>query len=305
MDRETLIQAMGNPVISNEECDAFNQALARSGCTNVNRAAMFCAQVGHESIGLRYYSEIWEGAGSRQQQTYQGRMGNNNPGDGYRYRGSGPLQVTGKDNFRGLSEWAFDKGFCPTRTYFVDNPDELRSIHYGFLGAIWYWTEERPMNDYADRGDIRGASIAVNGGTTGLDDRIARWKNCLNLGARLLPEGGFLMGLPDNKQEQVWSGAAQLDKGSFVVRRAPNWLVKFLPSSFRDPGGVWVRDEIDAICTEVVTGTFTFSPNDTIDFEDGKGPIRLVDIDPSTPVNFVTLQRIIAAHLVQNATKGK
>lgn len=196
MDRQTLIKAMGNSVISDEEAAAFNEALVRAGCTTVDRVAMFCAQIGHESVGLRHYSEIW--GNTPDQLSYQGRMGNNGPGDGYRYRGSGPLQVTGKDNFRSLSQWAHSKGYVPTPTYFVDNPDELRSIGFGFLGAVWYWTVARPMNDFADRADIRGASIAVNGGTNGLQDRINRWNNCRTLGQALLPEEEINMAAVDD-----------------------------------------------------------------------------------------------------------
>lgn len=210
MDKATLIAAVGNNVISDTEVAAVNEALARAGCTTVNRAAMFLAQIGHESIGLRYYSEIW--GPSAQQLTYQGRMGNNNPGDGYRYRGSGPLQVTGKDNFRSLSRWAYDLGYVPTSSYFVDNPDLLRTEQYGFLGAVWYWVQARPMNDYADRGDIRGGSIAVNGGTYGLDDRIERWNRCRGLGNAILPntKEEFLMSLDDAAQNKVLGAAIQV-----------------------------------------------------------------------------------------------
>ena len=185
MERSTLITAMGNQVIDDNEVRAFNQALVRADCTTVKRVAMFCAQIGHESVGMRYYSEIW--GPSSQQLTYQGRMGNNSPGDGYRYRGSGPLQITGKDNFRSLSKWAHARGYVPTATYFVDNPDKLRSIEYGFTGAVWYWTTARDMNSYADRGDIKGATLAVNGGYYGLDDRTSRYNKCLALGDALLP----------------------------------------------------------------------------------------------------------------------
>lgn len=210
MNRETLIKAMGNEVISDSEVAAVNEALIRAGCTTINRAAMFLAQVGHECVGMRYYSEIW--GPSAQQLTYQGRMGNNQPGDDYRYRGSGPLQITGKDNFRSLSSWAYQKGYVPTPTYFVDNPDLLRSEKFGFLGAVWYWTQARNMNSYADNGDIDGATKAVNGGYYGLDDRITRWNRCRALGNAILPsesKEGFLMGLDDNQQNKVLGAAIQ------------------------------------------------------------------------------------------------
>ncbi|AXH49782.1 lysin A, glycosyl hydrolase domain [Gordonia phage Pleakley] len=220
MDRATLKKAMSNEVISDGETTAVNEALVRAGCTTVRRAAMFLAQIGHECVGMRYYSEIW--GPSAQQLTYQGRMGNNNPGDGYRYRGSGPLQITGKDNFRSLSAWAHGKGYVPTPTYFVDNPDLLRSEKFGFLGAVWYWTVARPMNDLVDAGDsatwngyrgFEAVTAAINGGTYGLDDRKARYQRCLALGEAILPTGsgeGFLMALDDNAQNRLDAEAKQL-----------------------------------------------------------------------------------------------
>lgn len=114
---------------------------------------------------------------------------------------------------------------------------------------------------------------------------------------------GFLMALNEAEQKTVWTGAAQLAGQSGNVRKAPDWLAKFLPPSFRDPKGVWPRDEIDAITNEVVSGTFTFRPEDTIDF--GSGPVKLVDVPADQPVNLVTLLRIIAAKQVDVERKAK
>lgn len=163
---------------------AFSEALRLCDCTTVNRIAMFNAQVGHESVSLKYMAEIW--GPTQQQLTYQGRMGNTQPGDGYRFRGSGPIQVTGRNNFTNLSQWAYGKGIVPTATFFVDNPDALRGDEYGFVGAVWYWTTQRAMNVYADAMDIESATYAVNGGYTGLADRRRRWEANLRIGDRLL-----------------------------------------------------------------------------------------------------------------------
>ena len=54
-----------------------------------------------------------------------------------------------------------------TATFFVDNPTELASDRYGFLGVVWYWTAARNMNSYAKHADILGATKAVNGSTNG------------------------------------------------------------------------------------------------------------------------------------------
>lgn len=184
---DVLWEAMGG-VLPRERyrelLPAFSDALQRCDCTTVNRVAMFCAQVGHESVSLKYMSEIW--GPTSDQLSYQGRMGNTAPGDGYRFRGSGPIQVTGRNNFTNLSRWAFANGLVPSPTFFVDNPDELRGDTYGFMGAIWYWTTQRPMNSYSDNMDIEGATYAINGGYNGLTDRRRRWENCLAMGSKLL-----------------------------------------------------------------------------------------------------------------------
>src|SRR4051794_24124863 len=187
MDAETLAAAMGrtlSPTRYAALCPAFNAAMLAAGITTVNRAVMWCAQLGHESVGLRYMEEIASGA------AYEGRrdLGNTQTGDGVRFKGRGPIQVTGRGNYGALSRWAHAQGYVPSGTYFVDAPSLLSSDRYGFLGAVWYWTVARPqLNSLADAGDVLAATKAINGGTHGLDDRTARWRWCRGLGSALLP----------------------------------------------------------------------------------------------------------------------
>ena len=189
MDAATFAAAMGNtlPLARYEAMlPAWNAALAQAGCTTVNRVAMWCAQVGHESVGLRYMSEIASGA------AYEGRkdLGNTQPGDGKRFKGHGPIQITGRANHLAVSKWAYGHGYVPSPTYFIDHPADLGSDRYGFLGVVWYWTVARAaMNSYADAGNILAATKAVNGGTNGLADRTARWNRCRAMGTRLLTPG--------------------------------------------------------------------------------------------------------------------
>ena len=158
------------------------ECLQDCGCTTVERIAMWCAQVGTESAGLKYMEEIASGA------AYEGRLdlGNTQKGDGVRFKGRGPIQVTGREHYTNLSKWAYEKGLVPTPTYFVDNPQQLATPTLGFVGVTWYWTTQRPLNAASDAKDVVLATKYVNGGTHGLPDRQNRWARCMAMGQRLL-----------------------------------------------------------------------------------------------------------------------
>lgn len=195
-------------------------ALRKSDCTTNNRIAMWFAQMGHESVGLKDMREIW--GPTAQQLTYQGRMGNTNPGDGERYMGRGPIQVTGKDNYRKLSQWAHSEGYVPTPTFFVDNPAALERYEYAFLGAIWYWTvAQRRCNELSDAGDVERVSKLINmpayvdradKRATGITDRIARWNRTkqMNLMPLVADEGDDE--LSAEAERLIAKMAAQIDK---------------------------------------------------------------------------------------------
>jgi len=191
LSAETLSKAMGGslPIERYRELlPGFVNAMIAADCKTVERAAMWCAQIGHESSGLRYMEEIASGA------AYNGRadLGNTQPGDGPRYKGSGPIQLTGRHNFRKFSEWCHSKGWVDSPRLFEDNPGLVRSDpRWGFLAATWYWTVARPqINELSDRRDLVGVTRAINGGTNGLADRESRYKRCLDLGAALIPSTG-------------------------------------------------------------------------------------------------------------------
>jgi len=177
--------------------------LVKSGCNNNNRIAMWGAQIGHESVGLRYMKEIGDAA-------YFAKYNNrsdlgNGPTDGPRYPGRGPIQVTGRNNYRKLSQWAFKEGYCPTPTYFEDHPTELEKYEYAFLGAIWYWTVAQPrINEYCDRGDVENVSKFINAPAwvgnpnrraNGIQDRIRRWDRAKAMNLMPLIEEDELAGV--------------------------------------------------------------------------------------------------------------
>jgi putative chitinase len=97
---------------------------------------------------------------------YANRMGNGDEasGDGWKYRGHCPLQITGKDMHR--------KAGDHLGIDLVTNPDLLLLPEYGFRGAAWCYAVEKGLNQFADRGDIREITRRINGGYTGLEERV-------------------------------------------------------------------------------------------------------------------------------------
>lgn len=188
MDAQTLREVMQGNLPNGgytRLIDGYNNAMRAANINNVRRAAMFAAQLGHESSGLRDMREIASGA------EYEGRtdLGNTFPGDGVRYAGRGPIQLTGRNNYRAFTRWAKEAGH--SNIDFEAEPHRLEEPHWGFLAAAWYWTVARPrINAMCDAGDIVGVTRAINGGTNGINGREARYNRALSFGERLLPDGG-------------------------------------------------------------------------------------------------------------------
>ena len=115
------------------------------------RLAHFMGQCGHESGGFRYMEEIASGA------AYEGRadLGNTQPGDGRRYKGRGPIQTTGRDNYRREG-----------RALGIDlerNPHLLSIPSLGLLASARFWSR-MGLNAYADQDDGAACSRGVNRG---------------------------------------------------------------------------------------------------------------------------------------------
>ena len=106
---------------------------------------------------------------------YSNRMGNGdeNSGDGWKYRGRGFIQLTGKDNYKSLSEY--------TGIDFVNNPDLLLEEANALISAIWFWNKNN-LNKYADLDDINSITKKINGGFNGIEHR----KKLLNKYKQLL-----------------------------------------------------------------------------------------------------------------------
>ncbi len=130
------------------------------------REAAFLAQLGHESAELRYMEEIADGS------AYEMRadLGNLYTGDGRRFKGRGPIQLTGRANYaRASKALGLD---------LITAPEAVASYDVGFRVAVWFWTSHR-LNEAADL--IPGSSIvsqrfdtitrAINGGLNGKAQR--------------------------------------------------------------------------------------------------------------------------------------
>jgi putative chitinase len=98
---------------------------------------------------------------------YGKRMGNSLPGDGYLYRGRGLIQVTGKNNYTALSKyWNCTLEECIKR---IETPSGAID------SAYWFWITN-DCNKFADKEDIVGLTKRINGGSEGLDKRMAMYK---------------------------------------------------------------------------------------------------------------------------------
>ena len=166
------------------------------------RLAHFLAQCGHESGGFKatqenlnysasglkgIFSKYFKEAGLAEQyqrnpqkiasRVYGGRMGNGpeSTGDGFKFRGRGYIQLTGKDNYT-----AFGRAINEDMTA---NPDKV-ATHYALLSAAWFFSKNG-LHRMADEGasDLVVTKITkrVNGGTIGLPDRIKHFKEYYKL----------------------------------------------------------------------------------------------------------------------------
>ncbi len=105
---------------------------------------------------------------------YANRMGNGGPetGDGYRYCGRGLIRLTGKSNY----SW-----FAASLGIPVEEAAEyLQTFEGAAQSACWFW-ETNNLNRFADVGDIKGLTKAINGGFIGLEDRIKHYEHALHV----------------------------------------------------------------------------------------------------------------------------
>ena len=183
--------------------DAINDILPDFEINTPKRVAAFLAQCGHESGGFsvlkenlnysaeglnKIFKKYFPTLESAQpyarnpekiaNKVYSNRMGNGDEasGDGWKYRGRGPIQLTGKDNYR-----AFANDYFEDPETLLNDPDLLIDhIPTSLLAAVWFWQKNK-LNVQADAGDIKTMTRKINGGFIGLEDRIKHYEHALHV----------------------------------------------------------------------------------------------------------------------------
>ena len=179
--------------------EALEQLLPDYDINTPQRIAAFVAQCAHESgnfnilkenlnyraatlrkIFPKYFptDELANQFAGKQEaianKVYANRMGNGNEesGDGFRYCGRGLIQLTGKNNYQAFAD--------SLEMDVEDVPAYLATFEGAAQSACWFW-ESNNLNRFADTGDIKGLTKAINGGYIGLEDRIKHYEHALHV----------------------------------------------------------------------------------------------------------------------------
>ena len=187
------------PAKAGEWIDAINETFEKFDISTPERQACFLGQCAHESGGFTALSEnlnysaaslcrVWpkrfptmnDGQNYEKNpqkianKVYASRMGNGDEesGEGYAYRGRGLIQLTGKSNYEACGE--------ALGVDLVENPDLVATPQYAALSAGWFWNKNK-LNAYADKNDMEGLTKKINGGTHGIEDRVARTQAAIDV----------------------------------------------------------------------------------------------------------------------------
>ncbi|KUP91807.1 peptidoglycan-binding protein [Tritonibacter horizontis] len=152
---------------------SLNRYGAELGLNRPHRLSYLLGQVLLESGAFRYDREIWGPTPAQARYDTRTDLGNTpeRDGDGYLMRGRGPIQITGRWNYRAFTAWA--RGIDHTAPDFEADPEAVLTDPWEGLVALWYWTA-KGLNALADTGDVRAITKAINGGYTHFAAR-QRW----------------------------------------------------------------------------------------------------------------------------------
>lgn len=137
----------------------LNAGLAKYGITSLSSIRHFLSQCGHESLGLIYMTEIADGS------AYEGRrdLGNIREGDGKKFRGQSPIQMTGRANYQLFADHINDQRVMEGWQYVASK--------YVWEPSMFFWLNNN-LNTLANSGaSVKDITLVVNGGTNGLESR--------------------------------------------------------------------------------------------------------------------------------------
>lgn len=188
-----------------EWCKVLNSALPKYEINNARRIAAFISQCAHESRdftaleeNLNYREETllrvfprYFGPGKKNAAEYarnpeklanyvymdefrskSGALGNTQPGDGWRFRGRGLKQLTGRNNY---TRFAQAYGMTAEQA-----SDWIETKEGALASAIWFWDTNK-LNPVADTGDVAALTKRINGGNIGLADRQSRYNTAMQV----------------------------------------------------------------------------------------------------------------------------
>lgn len=175
---------------------ALNTAMNHYQIVGLKRVAAFIAQIGHESGQLtrqvenlnysaealqrtwpsRFSAELAADVARKPEQianiAYGNRMGNTAPGDGWKYRGRGLIQITGKNNYHACGE--------ALGLDLIAKPELLEKPQHACMSAAWFWATNG-LNTLVDAGKFDAITQRINGGQTGAADRQAMYARALKV----------------------------------------------------------------------------------------------------------------------------
>lgn len=200
LTRENLREILNGNRESDLWYDALVKHLSAYGINTNKRLAHFLSQTTHESNNFTVLEENLNYSATRLNQVfpkyfrnagrdatkfarkpeaianivYASRMGNGNEasGDGFRYRGRGIIQLTGKNNYRDFGA-TVGKSSEEVTEYVMTKEGAIQS-------ALWFWNS-RNINNAASGDDVAAVTRLINGGTNGLEDRRDRYNRILNI----------------------------------------------------------------------------------------------------------------------------
>jgi predicted chitinase len=149
----------------------LNRAMQAHGVDTLLRIAAFVAQLAHESGEFRWMEELWGPTAAQRRYEPPGtlaqRLGNTEVGDGRRFKGRGPIQITGRFNYRKYGELlGLD---------LLAEPERAATPEIGFTTAGLYW-QSNGLNELADQREFVAITRRINGGSNGLAERQAYYE---------------------------------------------------------------------------------------------------------------------------------